>query len=181
MQMRPALQIRSVIKAMTDVVLPAVDPANKLAQEQARLVIGTLSLLAQQLPLQFRFDCDELSRLLKLAAALRQAARGGPETTACVEAMTPAAAAAALALEQAQGGPEAIESAVRDLRSATSMVVRAVYRDGSDKAVRQVQETVLAVTKEQLLRDRSWVLMQGWEPDPAAVPEIRDLLEIAAA
>jgi hypothetical protein len=90
MQMRPALQIQSMIKAMMDVVLPAVDPSNKLALEQSRLVIGMLSLMAQQLPLQFRFDCDELSRLLKLAAALQHAARGGPQTTACIDSVAAA-------------------------------------------------------------------------------------------
>ena len=37
MQMRPLLLTQSMIKAMTDVVLPAIDPQNKLAHEQARL------------------------------------------------------------------------------------------------------------------------------------------------
>ena len=42
MQMRPDIQIQSMIKALTDVVLPAVDADNKLAHEQTRLVIGLL-------------------------------------------------------------------------------------------------------------------------------------------
>ena len=50
MDLRPSLQVQTVIKAMTDVVLPAVDPNNKLAQEQARLVIGMLHLVAQRQP-----------------------------------------------------------------------------------------------------------------------------------
>ena len=181
MQMRPALQIQSMIKAMTDVVLPAVDPANKLAQEQSRLIIGTLHLLAQQLPLQFRFDCNELSRLLKLAGALQQAAQGGRETSACVETMMSAASAAGRTLGLAKAGPEAIELAVRDLRAATSMVVKVMYHEGKDAAIKQVEGAVLAASKDQLLRDRSWVLAQGWEPDPAAVPKIQELLEATSS
>ena len=45
MDVRPELQITSMMKAMEDIVLPAVDPDNRLAQEQARLVIATLRLV----------------------------------------------------------------------------------------------------------------------------------------
>jgi hypothetical protein len=34
----------------------------------------------------------------------------------------------------------------------------------------------LVMSKQQLLRDRSWLLMQGWEPDPKSVPGIAELL-----
>ena len=71
MQMRPEIQIQSILKAMIDVVLPAVDPKNPLAQEQARLVMGMLTVMAGQLPRQYRFDCDELSRLLKLSQRMQ--------------------------------------------------------------------------------------------------------------
>ncbi len=181
MQMHPALQIQSMIKALTDVVLPAVDPANKLAQEQTRLVLGTLGLMAQQYPLRFQFNCDELSRLLKLAGVLQEVARGGPEIAACVGKMVVAAAVAGRTLERAQAGPDAVEQAVREMRAATSQVVRSVYIDGDEAALKQVESAVLAHAKDQLLRDRSWVLTQGWEPDPAALPKIQDLLEARAA
>jgi hypothetical protein len=32
------------------------------------------------------------------------------------------------------------------------------------------------MSREQLLRDRSWLLMQGWEPDPKSIPAIDTLL-----
>jgi hypothetical protein len=179
MQMRPAVQIKSMIKAMTDVVLPAIDPANKLALEQGKLMVGLLSLMAQQLPLQFRFDCDELGRLVELAAALKQAAAAASAPSADIEDMNRSAAAAAVILAQAKVGPEQVEQAVRELRAATSQVVRAVCAGDDESVVQQVQSVVLAASKEQLLRDRSWVLMQGWEPDPAAIPRIQTLLSAA--
>jgi hypothetical protein len=91
--------------------------------------------------------------------------------------MNRAAAAAASVLEQAQAGPEQVERVLRELRAAASQVVRAVYDGVDEQAVKRVQELVLEVSKEQLLRDRSWMLMQGWEPDPSAVPRIQDLLQ----
>jgi hypothetical protein len=173
------VQIKSMVKAMTDVVLPAIDPANKLAQEQARLVIGMLGLMAQQLPLQFRFDCDELARLLELAAALKQAAGGAPALGSSVEQMGRAAAAASLTLEQARIGPEDVEQAVRRMRAATSELVREACAGADEPTMQRVQDAVLAGSREQLLRDRAWVLAQGWEPDPAAIPKIQDLLRAA--
>jgi hypothetical protein len=62
------------------------------------------------------------------------------------------------------------------LRAATSQLVRAAYRDGETAALQQVESIVLNVSKDQLLRDRSWLLMQAWEADPAALPKIQDLL-----
>ena len=49
MIMRYDIQIETMIKAMVDTVAPAVDPLDRLAQEQARLVIGTLMLMAEQI------------------------------------------------------------------------------------------------------------------------------------
>lgn len=181
MQMRPQLQIKSMIKAMSDVVLPAIDADNKLAQEQGRLVIGMLSLLAKQLPLQFQFDRDELLRLIALAETLYTLAKGGPQVSACVEKMSAAVSAARLALRQSESGPNGIETALRGLKETTSMVVRAAYIDGNGAAIEKIQEAVLSSSKEQLLRDRAWVLMQGWEPDPEAIPKIESLIAAVAA
>lgn len=176
MQMRPAIQIQSVIKALTDVVLPAVDPDNKLAQEQARLAIGLLKLMGEQLPMQFRFDCDELQRLIQCSRELLGQARGGSATRAAQAALEGVAKAAQLALEGARSSPQDVENSVRAMRAATGVLVTQVYRDGEPGSRAQVRDTVLAMSREQLLRDRSMLLMQGWEPDPQAIPPLDRLL-----
>ncbi len=176
MQMRSAIQIQSMLKAMTDVVLPAVDPGNKLAQEQAHLVMGMLALLAQQLPLQFRFDCDELARLIGLSRELQEAAGETGQIQVRLAELSKFTAAAQGVLDRARTGPEEVVNAVRDLRAASGAVISAVFTDGDASARTRVQQKVLAMSKEQLLRDRSFVLMQNWEPDPAAVPSIESLL-----
>ncbi|MGQ0620679.1 MAG: hypothetical protein ACT4QA_12300 [Panacagrimonas sp.] len=179
MQMRPQVQIQSVIKALSDVVLPALDPQNKLAQEQLRLVMGLLGLMAKQLPLQFRFDCDELARLIAFSTELQALAKGGGETQAASAALAESVKAAGLTAERAKAGPNQVEHAVRDLRAATGHLITQVFEDGEASSRERVQKSVLAMSKEQLLRERSWVLTQGWEPDPKAVPAIETLLGIA--
>ena len=71
MQLRADLQLATAIRALTEVVLPAVDADNALAVEQTQVVIGMLQLMAARLPWQFRHDCDELARLLTLCRALQ--------------------------------------------------------------------------------------------------------------
>lgn len=176
MQMRPAVQIQSMIKAMTDVVLPAVDANNKLAQEQARLVIGMLSLLLSRLPLQYRFDRTELGRLVAFSQDLEVNSKGGVETSAATAALSQARKTAAHTWERAQVEPAELEAAVRELRQRSGALVTAVYADGDIASRSHALSSVLSSSKEQLLRDRSWLLGQGWEPDPAAVPGIEELL-----
>jgi len=176
MQMRPQIQLQAVIKALSDVVLPAIDPDNQLAIEQGKLSIGLLALLAQQLPVQFQFDCDELARLIATAGTLATDAQGGAGTQAAVAALNEATLVADRCLDAARSSPADIEAQVRALRVATGTLISEVHRDGDAACRPKIQQTVLAMSKEQLLRDRSMMLMQGWEPDPKAVPPLADLL-----
>lgn len=174
MQLRYPIQIQSMIKAMTDVVLPAVDPDNKLAQEQSRLIIATLALMATQLPLQFDFDRDELARWIALARQLREEA---PSITGS-DTLGELCEAASDVLSRAQVGPNQLLEAIRDIRSAISAAVSASAQVLDLPVSARVQSIVLANCKEQLLRDRAWLRLQNWEPDPNAVPPIDQIITI---
>jgi hypothetical protein len=87
MELRPAFLLQTIVKAMSDVILPAVDPNNKLAQEQARLVIGMLNLVSSRLPLMYRYDRDELSRFLALASTLQSLAKDLPGADGALHAL----------------------------------------------------------------------------------------------
>lgn len=176
MQMRPEIQIISVIKAMTDVVLPAIDPTNKLAVEQSQLIIGLLNLLASQLPLQFRFDRDELARLSKYATKLRVITAADSATRDALAALDASKAAAESVLEQCKLDPAALTSSVRNMREAVGIVVSTLATTTDLDNQLLAERIVIDMSKEQLLRDRSLMKMQGWEIDPTAVPDIEMLL-----
>ena len=176
MQLRPDIQIQSVLKAMSDVVLPALDPKNPLAQEQARLCMGMLSVMAGQLPLQFRFDCDELTRLLGLSNRLQQLDEVGRLAPQAIASLRQDSERAADVLARARAEPSEVLAAVRALRAATSKVVRAACEKGEASETQGLERAVLSASKEQLLRDRSWVLGQGWEADPKAIAPIESLI-----
>lgn len=181
MQMRPEIQITSVIKAVKDVLIPAIDPNNKLAVEQAQLVIGLLSLLASQLPLQFRFDRDELSRLLTTAEALGEICSGTPALAGAIDQLAGSRLTGAGVLERCQLDPAELLRCVRELREKVGAVVTAAAGSDDLDVQLRIEKLVLEMSKEQLLRDRSLVKPQGWEPDPAALPDIGELLAGTAA
>jgi hypothetical protein len=176
MQMRPQVQLASMIKAMKDVVIPALDSKNDLAVQQAQLVVGLLNLMAHQLPLQFQFDRDELRRLIASARALSQLHSSDPAIEAAARQLVARSAQAASVLERCGLDPEALTAAVRDLREATGMLATAAESGADPAALHAVETAILDLSKQQLLRDRSLMLPQGWEPDPTAVPAIETLL-----
>ena len=181
MQLRPGIQLQSIMKSMKDVVLPALDPGNKLALEQGQLIMGMLSILSQRLPLEYRFDCDELGRLLEMSRRFGEQARGGGETTAALKALAASTAHAADVLERARAEPGEVYQAVKELRAKTSDVVQSVFKDGETASRTAVRKSVLATAAEQLQRDRAWLIGQGWEPDPNSIPPIESLIAARTA
>lgn len=177
MQLRPEFQIQTIIKAMMEDVIPALDQTNQLAMQSAQLTIGTLALIAQHLPLQYRYDCDELGRLLALSETLSGHAKGGEATKTALGDLQRAGRDGNGVLERARAEPAEIVEAIRSLRAAAAKAVRAVHAEGSETSQAAVEKTVLAMSQEQLLRDRSWLLMQGWEPDPKSIPAVDNLLK----
>jgi hypothetical protein len=179
MQMRPEIQIASVIKAMKDVVMPAIDPANKLAVEQSQLIVGLLSLLSTQLPVQFRFDRDELGRLFSCAETLKEIPATDSGIKAALDKLSASSATASTVLERCKLDPAELTICVRDMREAIGSAVVAVTGTTDLSTQLYVEKIILDMSKDQLLRDRSLMKMQGWEANPASVPDIQELLDQA--
>lgn len=170
MDVRPDIQIQSMIKAMIDVVLPAVDAENKVAQEQARLVIGTLQLVAKRLPIAYRYDCDELRRYVLLAQDL--VAEAGPGVSRPVVAQLAILAAhGSEVLKGAQTEPSALEAAIFSLRSAVGELVQVANKTGSAEARKTVRKLVLNAAKTELEREIAVVIDMGFQTDPDDQPE----------
>jgi hypothetical protein len=173
LQLQPDIILVSAIKSLRDVVAPAVDPANKLAQEQVQVAIGLLNLLAQRLPQQFRFACDELQRLLELASSLHALV-----IAASNAALSETIALGADVLRRAQADPHELKTAIRALRETTSARIDVLYHMASPDEKSQLKKLVLDYSTEQLKRDRAWVITQGWEEHPEMLTSIETLLSV---
>lgn len=178
MQMRSAIQIQSMVKAMMDVVLPAVDPANKLAQEQARLVIGMLSMMGKQLPLQAEFDFEDLAELLRFSRKLSEMVSPTGAVKDALAVLASEVKEAATIYERQRIPPDAVVGMIHRVRAAVCSLLAAVSASGISADVERLERATLQYSKAQLLRDRAWVVMQGFEPNPQSVPSIESLLAI---
>lgn len=176
MDLRPKLQLQAMIKAMTEVVLPAVDPDNELACEQAQLVLGMLHLLAVRLPWQFHYDIDELERALKLSVTILDRGSGGPETRSALEALEGSAARGRAVLAGAKASPEDLESAILEVRQQTASLLQALWTDGERGCRETVGRAVVEASREQIERERAWFAPQGWDTEADAPVPLETLL-----
>lgn len=153
------VQLAAVIKALGDNVAPALDAANPMAAEQLHLAMATLAIVRQRLP-----DLHaNLRRDLAEAIALGK--------TIGVEAGPVASAEAVLASPESSA--QRLEREVRALKEAIAARIDAV-RGTADEA--RVARAVMEAAQGPILRWRSWASGMGFEPDPAAVPPLADLL-----
>lgn len=176
MELRPGFQIPALIKSLTDVVLPAVDPANKLAQEQGQLVVAMLHLIAQRQPLQYRYDRYELSQFLGLADSLAVDGASLPELGEALAALAASAESGRDVLERAGVEPGELEAANRALRDGIGAAISAAATAADGPVTKAINTAVMAHAQEMLLRERAWLAMQGWEGPNAGLPAVETLI-----
>lgn len=176
MQLRSDIQLKSMSKAMLDVVIPAIDPANSLAMEQAQLVLGMLRLMQHQQPIQYQFDRDELARLLEVMANLNSLCGQDESLASLGQQLEEQRGYARVVLDGSRVTPVELCDIVKDCRYLIAAIVREAGQAAALETTMQIEQRVLEYSKQQLLRDRALVVLQGWEPDPDALPSIESLL-----
>lgn len=157
--MTPSIDERlaSVVRALSDVVLPSLPAEAGLAQEQVQLSIGHLQILRAQLDAAPAYEAEELADAAALARAL-DACEGGRETQA---------AKATLAASLAEAGGAAEPGQIRNARiavnAAIAALVRAASTDGLETTPSQVTRLVLEHEKRRVIKDRRWFAPFGFD------------------
>lgn len=165
--------LRAAIKALADVVAPAVDPSDAIANEQLRLVTEYLRFLRQRVDLLHRRDRTELGHQLDMAHALLALdAPCSPGLRHSLQSSTDAGArlfdAAAATGVQHKTATAAIAAAVREcVRECAAWPAPA--RDRWERCV-------LDTSAARVAFEQAWYLPLGFEPAPAEVPSLESLL-----
>ena len=161
------LQLQAVIKALTDTVMPAIDPANKMAMEQVGLAVATLSMARNRLPLVRRLARYGLQMAIVTAEEL-------------VASVPTAAAGLAVPLS---AGRQALQDPAHDTAELDAMLralngaIGALIDDSSNGPYIAAIEAII-LRRGKLATDlvRAWTMPSGFEPNPASVPTIESLL-----
>ncbi|MGE4303664.1 MAG: hypothetical protein AB7E24_06470 [Novosphingobium sp.] len=167
-------RLDSIIQAMSDVILPAIDSQQSLAREQAGLVMAHLNMIRAQLPLVDSFEHVELNAAKALASSLIPLARGGAQTSATraqLEALMQQSAATTSV--DRQTSLAALNAAMEDL-------VRHSRVDGEAGAAAHIAAQVLIATQQSAQRNRIWFNGSGFDAQQDELPLRRTLLSDGA-
>ena len=162
--------LRASVKALREVVAPAVDPTDPQARDQLKLVIDALEFARARVDLVPTRARLELEHSLALARELAAEVGSTPAGAALGEAIT---GAEATLVADARPSEADVRCATATLKAAVSLLAR------EDKPARgSTDRLILAATRRWAAIDRSWYLPLGFDPDPGVVPAIEDMLGI---
>jgi len=178
MQLRANIQLQTMIKALNDVIIPAIDGNNSMALEQAHIMSGMMALMQQQLPIQYRFDLDELTRLLDTGQALLALATDQDQLGSALRDLSQCCEKAVDIVNGCTIQPEQIVSAIEELRVVIGKMatLQSPDSDTDVQGLTAVDRALLEMSKNQLIRDRALLISQGWELNPGDIAEIDTLL-----
>jgi hypothetical protein len=176
---RTDVTLQAVIRALTDVVTPAVDPKDALAREQLRLSIDHLRFLALRVDRLYERALVELRHHLHLAEAVITAL---PTQSDRTEHLDREVAEATEVLASAGATPATLRAATAAAAAAISGIVRelddAAPEDASAAAVRPaVVRAIVAGSAERVAFERSWYAPLGIDPDHDELPTLDQLLQ----
>jgi len=168
------VRIRSLIRAMQEVIIPSIDPQAELAVEQAHLVCRHLGLMLAQSDYYYRLQVAELTHfaqmLRDLVDCLQDKGKASPDLAAAQELLQRADPITRLKVPD--GGE--LSSITRHVREAVDQVLQRALAEGS-AARKQASHIVLEDAKRQILRERVAVKTAGFDLDAAAQPELKDV------
>jgi hypothetical protein len=150
-------RLASVIRALGEIVLPALPASASLAREQTQLVIGHLAILRAQLDRTPEFEREEAADVRALAEQLANA-EGGAATSAARDALRDSIAASL------QAAPR---EAAAELRARIDALVRASAQDGSAHSRAAALRAVHVHEVKRARTDRAWFAAMGFDAELA--------------
>lgn len=151
-------RLASVIRSLTEVVLPHLPADASLAQEQVQLAIGHLQILRLQFDAIPGFEADELADARELGKELAFAIAGGTKTSAALRSLDAVLADAGIP----------VRPALTAINRAVEGVVQAVSADGDEQSKFRLSEIILRGESARVEKDRRWFLPYGFDTMEAA-------------
>ncbi len=147
-------RLASVIRALTEVILPHLPPEASLAQEQVHLSVGHLQILRAQIDAIPAFEREELDDAIAVGKALCGAVSGGAET---------GKALATLASRVEAAGGSDVRAERMAISNAIAVLIRAVSADGDAAGRASLSKVILEHEHPRAQKDRHWFAPFGFD------------------
>lgn len=154
--MRPYFDERlaSIIRALSEVVLPHLPPEASLAQEQVHLSLGHLQIMRAQLDQLHDYEREELADYVTLATALCSAVTGGQKTQSALAELTQSVSSSA---------SQDVRTARKAVNQAVDGLVKACAADGASGAWEALANLILTHEHARIQKDRKWFAPFGFD------------------
>lgn len=166
-------RLQAVIRALEETILPAIDPAQSTAVDQARLAILTLQLAARQHASTLHLALVELRQYAALLGELRATA-GAALEPALRDALAQAAADPLATLRVP--ALDDIEQRTRAYRELADAVLESPALAVDDALWHRVAGCITEHAARETLQRRAWIAAPGTEMHPESLPSIADIV-----
>jgi hypothetical protein len=163
------LQLQVSIKALVDTIASAVDPSNKMAVEQLGLIIATLTMVRNRLPLQRRLARALLADAVSLVEAIAEPMEDAEDK----KLLGDLAQRGKSALADPALDAHDLAVTVRELNAAASGIIDKVQLSPARAAVESI---VLQRSATRIQLGRAWCLPAGFEASPQCITAIEELV-----
>ncbi|MFA7597057.1 MAG: hypothetical protein WCY92_11950 [Novosphingobium sp.] len=160
------VRFRNMMKAMQEVVAPAIPADQKLAQEQVRLIVGHLTMLKDQWKDAVRYEAGSFRMMRELTEAL--ASEVDDEQAAGLRA------ALAQVADIDIYDIDALNAGICAVGAAVDKVI--LGEEGSKPLPRGAWDVILAYGEKDALRSRVWFKGNGIDPDRDKLPPLETVL-----
>lgn len=171
-----SLRLQTMVRAMQDVIVPAISKNDALAREQAFIVLGSLNIIAEQVSLVVDATIVEIIATTKLLEDLADIGECGSAVRQAIKESRSVAAEGTAIAALSFPAQARLKALLKELRERADAIVEAAMTDGSKEVRLTTQEAVLAYAGPQILRWRSANRTAGFEADPDSIPPLGNLL-----
>jgi hypothetical protein len=170
------LRIQAMIRAMSETILPALPDDQKLAQDQAKILLGNLNVMAEQCDHLYDYELAELSAYAKLVRDLVDAAKGGMKVQEGVAAANSLLGAAEPMVRLSIPHQNELSVLVKQLKAAADQLVQAAAVDGAVEFRSAAQSLVVAQSAPMIMLERRWSAKAGFDIALEKLPSLDGLL-----
>jgi hypothetical protein len=147
-------RLASVVRALSEVILPHLPEDASLAHEQGQLAIGHLQILRAQIDQAPGFERAELEDYLALARELSDSVSNDAQAHSSQKQ-----------LQEAIDNTDhlGVREQRRAVNEAVEALIRAVFKEGDEAARASVSATILAHEEKRTRVDREWFAPFGFD------------------
>ncbi len=164
-----SLRLKTVLKALDDVIGPALPDDAVLAQEQLSLARRSIELAIEQIPLELAYIVTDARDDRELARALLPMLDPADPEAGELERSV---AASEAALPADPPDIRRIREGWRGLKVALENAVTRLGKGRDAQARSDLARTVLAYSERRNIRERAWVAATGFDPAPDKLPNL---------